>query len=111
MYKSDFEAIPRELKDALLGIGDFETLDDIILFEEKESSEEIIVQVEDALSNVELPDYWIVTFNTADPTYDLNYFVFERSLTESEEAAFFRALPTAFGNVSEESLHDEYGIY
>lgn len=113
MYQSKIEAMPRELKDALLGIGDFETIDDIMPFEEKDSAKNIINQVTEALSTVVLPDYWIVAYNSNDSEYDsLFYFVFETMLAYDEEQKFYEALPSDITDqLGEESLRSGYSIY
>ena len=112
MYQPKIEAMPRELKDALLIIGDLYTIDDIMSLEDANSSSKSIAsQISESLSDISLPDFWIVTFKGL--TDILFFLVFKTKLSNEEELKFLKILQNvdAAQLIAEESISEDYSIY
>lgn len=112
MYKEDIEAMPREIKQELVKCTCILSVDDIMSIDIKKLDNYGADVIVNALSALDLPDYWIVSDNTG--MYGDNiYVVFERLLSDDEEEEFFAALPDEILEKinSFESFSDEYGIY
>lgn len=108
MYRTDVEAMPRELKEAILSKSELlENEDDITSFK----SEEVINQFKVALSDIDLPDYWIIIFSS-DIEFDVFYLVFETKLTDEQEKKLFTILPRELADcLGKNSLCEEYSVY
>lgn len=112
MYQPKIEAMPRELKDALLIIGDLYTIDDIMSLEDANSSSKSIAsQIFESLSDISLPDFWIVTFKGLSNV--LFFLVFETKLSNEEELKFLKTIEkiSVAELISKESISEEYSIY
>ena len=63
--------------------------------------------LKDALNDINLPNYWIVTIISDDNFY----VIFESLLNSVEEVLFFKALSSTIDFNSKASLSNEFGIY
>jgi len=117
MYKSNVEAMPREIKEELVNTLFLEkiSVDDIISLESKKSSKYSWKEIRSCVTENLFPHYWIVTTKSEPNNDEEDFFsiVFEYTLSEHQEKIFFDIIKSSSFKdcILSHSTSDKYGIY
>jgi len=114
MYIHDIEAMPRNIKNELgacMGCGQ-EWINGLVSLEDISSSERLVNKIKKAFSKVNLPNYWVVSFEQNNPE-SVYFVIFETSLNFKQKLAFYKAVffGGLYSDIPFRSLSQKYGIY